>query len=46
MLTKAFAAGLCLVACEALKVKQENTDTISDMDEIGYFKDANTEYNQ
>ena len=45
MLTKAFAAGLCLVACEALKVRQENTDSIDDTDEIGYFKDANTVYN-
>ena len=28
-----------------MKVTQENTDYITDMDEIGYFKDANEYYN-
>ena len=28
-----------------MKVTQENTDSITDMDEIGYFKDANEVYN-
>ena len=45
MLAKTFFACLCLAAVEAMKVTQENTDEITDMDEIGYFKDANTVYN-
>ena len=45
MLTQTLIACLCLTAIEAMKVTQENTDEIYDMDEIGYFKDANTVYN-
>ena len=45
MLTQTFIAGLCFAAVKAMKVTQENTDWTEDVEEIGFFKDANEFYN-
>ena len=40
-----FIVCLGIFSAKAIKVTGENTDAISDMDEIGYFKDNNQTYN-
>ena len=46
MLNQIIAASLALVAVRALKVTQENSEYIEDMEQYGYFHENNAVYNQ